>query len=475
MASDLLPSAPLLTDEYDNDTNYPNNNMSPTPNLSMAETKHSIQYNIENINHNTMNMTLTDNGQRIQPFSENQLMGLLLQETHLQKFQDIDRFIDQFLMEMQSIDLANCAMTCDNQILAQQNALMQLLNTYMNARKGLSKARTSIDVRLSEAHILEEQLWAFVSKVSQMKGHCHDDKELSSSYEYKMAEFNSSAAASLRQAHKDIKTLIMDDHALHNFKATSARVSIEQRLQPLLGNNCDPDLPNKEVLKRSISVLFNFQRTKRLQTTSSNAELLNCDMNDPIFVEDSRHWLEQTTIALFDHPKCTFEDKLFILHHILKCGPGFGRWAARLFQPDPPIIEADKNEYLSCNPVHCQTEAKDGMEAIHHILIMISTILTPIRDRENLIREAFPNLAASQNRNTLSPTKRTSSPKINQNDKVSSGPKDLWVVVDSEGEDDDENDENFRENDLVSLLNQVPLDSVFRYMLKIKIQDAKPW
>ena len=195
-------------------------------------------------------------------------------------------------------------------------------------------------------------------------------------------------------------------------------------------------------------------------------------MNDPIFVEDSRHWLEQTTIALFDHPKCTFEDKLFILHHILKCGPGFGRWAARLFQPDPPILETDKKEYLSCNPVHCQTEAKDGMEAIHHILIMISTILTPIRDRENLIREAFPNLAASQNRNTLSPAKRTSSPKINQNDKVSSGPKDLWVIVDSEGEDDEENDDNFRENDLVSLLNQVPLDSVFRYMLKIRIQDG---
>ena len=181
MASDLLPSAPLLTDEYENDTNYPNNNMSPSLNVSMAETKHSIQYNIDNINHNTMNMTLMDNGQRIQPFSENQLMGLLLQETHLQKFQDIDRFIDQFLMEMQSIDIANCAMTFDNQILAQQDALMQLLNTYMNARKGLSKARTSIDVRLSEAHILEEQLWAFVSKVSQMKGHGHDDKELSSS------------------------------------------------------------------------------------------------------------------------------------------------------------------------------------------------------------------------------------------------------------------------------------------------------
>jgi len=152
----------------------------------------------------------------------------------------------------------------------------------MNARKGLSKARSSIDVRLAEGKGQEEKIWVFVTKESKMKGRCHDDKEVSSSHEYKWAEFNTSAATSLRNAHKDVKSLIIEDHSLHNFKATSARVSIEQRLQLILYDSQN-EKSDKEAIKKVVSVLFCFQRTKRLQVMS-DGELGGLQSGEPMKV-----------------------------------------------------------------------------------------------------------------------------------------------------------------------------------------------
>lgn len=48
----------------------------------------------------------------------------------------------------------------------------------------------------------------------------------------------------------------------------------------------------------------------------------------------------------------------------------------------------------------------------------------------------------------------------------------LWVVIDSDGEEDDETvGSSLKENDLVSLLNQVPIDNLFRNLLLINQQD----
>ncbi|CAH1956914.1 unnamed protein product [Acanthoscelides obtectus] len=50
----------------------------------------------------------------------------------------------------------------------------------------------------------------------------------------------------------------------------------------------------------------------------------------------------------------------------------------------------------------------------------------------------------------------------------------LWVMVDSEGEeDDDSTGTSLKENDLVALLNQLPLDDMFRSILLVKKRDFK--
>ena len=471
MASDLIPSAPMLSDDED-DTFYANRDTNP----SVIE-QTTRGYDVSAVNYELTKMSMDEESKRIQPFSENQLLGLLMHGKTSNQYQDIDHFIDQFLLEMQKLECDDPTSIISNQKLAEQNSLQPLLISYMNARKGLSKARSSIDVRLAEAKEQEGKIWQFVTKESKMKGRCHDDKELLSNHEYKWAEFNTSAASSLRNAHKDVKSLIIDDHSLHNFKATSARVSIEQRLQLILYDSQN-EMTDKEAIKKAVSVLFYFQRTKRLQIMSDNdmPVLQNGEPNDAIFIEDSRHWLEQGVISLLQHQKCSFEDQLFILHHILRCGPGFGRWAARLFQPETSALETVfVNKFLTVSDNQFKDNKEEGTETIHHIFIMLSTLMTPIRDRDNHIREAFPNLIPNRNspKHGSSSSSKTSTPRRNPyNSKASTSGNDLWVLVDSDGEDEEGNDLNFRENDLVSLINQIPFDAMFRYMLKIEIRDG---
>jgi hypothetical protein len=56
----------------------------------------------------------------------------------------------------------------------------------------------------------------------------------------------------------------------------------------------------------------------------------------------------------------------------------------------------------------------------------------------------------------------------------------LWVLVDSDGEEDDLTGcrytgwaTHLRENDLVSLLNQIPMDFVYRHILLIERRDDR--
>jgi len=123
-------------------------------------------------------------------------------------------------------------------------------------------------------------LWAFVEKKSEMKGKCHDGKEVESTQIYKVSEFKATAATSLRSAHK-IKECLADHQSIHAFKASSVKLNLEQRLVPLLQSQMGDTLSSerKEVLKRAIGILFSFQRQRLVDAGA--------------FVKDTRYWLEQ--------------------------------------------------------------------------------------------------------------------------------------------------------------------------------------
>ena len=310
----------------------------------------------------------------VQPLSEKQLLGLLRDQEQLTPDADGPDDPDTF---------------------------HRLLQDYLSCRRGLVQAADGVAAKQDQAEALESDLWTFLEQKSILKAKCHDGKEVESIHHYKRAEFNASAAAGLRGAFKEIKTLLADHQSVHAFHASSVKLNLEQRLVPLL----KPEVEAKQGLKMAIGTLFSFQR-KRWQ--------------DQVFVSDTRHWLEQSVVTLFRKPDSDFQDLLFVLQHVLRCAPGFGRWASGLIQPNVPVLGFnDTPDY--------DHPALNQVLAVLSVITSPPAVLPPSEDRE-------------------------------------------WVLVDSDGEDDPE---SFKESDLVALINQVPLGGTFRYLLKVQGVDGQ--
>lgn len=168
-------------------------------------------------------------------------------------------------------------------------------------------------------------------------------------------------------------------------------------------------------IRLCISVLFAFQRKL---------------IRDIQFIKESRDWLSRLIAVLLR--LATYQDHLFILNHILRCPSGVGSWACSFIQTplDETLLESPFSSYQ-----------------INHVLTVLTIILSPIIERERFLSDVV------QNRDT-------------------SG-ESLWVLVDSEGEEDDESGCSLRENDLVAFLGQLPLEDLFRNVLLIEKRNLE--
>lgn len=114
-----------------------------------------------------------------------------------------------------------------------------------------------------------------------------------------------------------------------------------------------------------------------------------------------------------------------------RCPSGVGSWASSFIQT-PLDINAQMSPFANYQ--------------INHILTVLAAILSPVKEREKFLED------------------------IAQNKEVAT--EALWVMVDSDGEEDEESSgTSLRENDLVALLNQLPLDNLFRDLLLIRTKN----
>lgn len=189
-------------------------------------------------------------------------------------------------------------------------------------------------------------------------------------------------------------------------------------------------------LRMCISILFSFQRKL---------------VREIKFIKESRSWLSQLVAVLLR--VANYQDHIFILNHILRyvlifvtlfnhknifivlfidfncrCPAGVGSWASSFIQTP-----------LNIN----STDSPFANFQINHVLTIFSAILTPVHSREEFLED----LAV-------------------KNDTCAEA---FWVMVDSDGEDDDNLPiKPLKENDLVAFLNQLPLDDLFRNVLLIR-------
>lgn len=289
--------------------------------------------------------------------------------------------------------------------------LNDLLNDYLRSRLALNASESTLKHLRSSLRQKEDAIWSLHDKKVENEGSCHDKVKVVSVHKFQVAEFNASAVSMCNKLLKEIKEELFERLSLCLFKTNKWKLRIDNYINEI---SCH-QIKSKDELKTCISVLFSFQRKV---------------IGNEVFVRDTRYWLD-VLVATLLQSQPTFEDHLFLLNHVLRCPGGVGHWAAAYVQPPGPTF-SDDEEYLSNS-------------ALNELMALLSTLFSPVKGRKEMLREYC--LPAS--------------------DKTD----DPWVVLDSDGDDDGTErggEAPLRENDYVAILNQFPIESVFKYILKIE-------
>ncbi|KAK0092983.1 hypothetical protein PV326_000174 [Microctonus aethiopoides] len=361
------------------------------------------------------------------PFTEAQLAALYSNKQL--------SLIDSFIFEFIDTQLRSNA-------IRQQHRLHELLMSYLRVRNHLILNSHELDSLKKNCKEVQKQLWHLDKASITESGECQDGNPVSASHDYSIAHFNQQALNTLTKNLSSIKDLLHNAQALYCYESEMLKLQIEHYIQRVcisckelasLPQNAPVNLttiqmpsqtmPELVELRMCITILFNFQR--RI-------------LKDGKFVLDSRDWLSKLVAVLLR--VATWQDHLFILNHVLRCPGGVTNWAAGFIQV--PI--APKNRGLTASPLNDPY--------LDHMVATLAVILLPVKDRDKFLEQVQISLQDS-----------------------GSNPSDtVWVMLDEEGEEDEDianTGANLFESDLISLLNQIPIGKLFEQILLINKQE----
>ncbi|XP_063978440.1 ectopic P granules protein 5 homolog isoform X2 [Diachasmimorpha longicaudata] len=360
----------------------------------------------------------------ITPFSDTQLASLYTNaELSL---------VDSFITEFVETQLRSSSVR-------QQHRLHELLMSYLRIRNHLILNSHELELLKKNCKEVQKQLWHLDKASITESGECQDGNPVSASHEYSIAHFNQHALTSLTKNLSAIKELLHNAQALYSYEAEMLKLQIEHYVQRVcmcckelvtLPQNAPVNLtaiqmasqtmPQLLELRMCITVLFNFQRRV---------------LKDGKFVLDSREWLSRLIAVLLRI--ANWQDHLFILNHILRCPGGVTNWAAGFVQAPA----APKNRSISTSVLNDPY--------LDHMIATLAVILLPIKEREKFLEQV----------------------QISLQDTGTNPGDTVWVMLDEEGEEDEDianTGANLWESDLITLLNQIPLDKLFEQVLLIE-------
>ncbi|XP_050432163.1 ectopic P granules protein 5 homolog [Adelges cooleyi] len=317
-----------------------------------------------------------------------------------------------------------------NNLHACVHPLYALLEDYGRARLKLETAKTEIDESRTSYETHVNHIWTLEPARYTEYGKCKDGYPVSATKEYQISRFNQKALDNLLESLQRLRTLVNGyygvlydcqmikeeiDYYLHllcrPFSTISADTPVglffNSDVRSPDGKNLQPCIEN---LKAAVSVLFVYQRKP---------------IRDQVFVQDTRQLLRKVIGVLLR--VASWKDHVFILNHILRCPSGVGKWASDFVQI--PLTDAnylDGNFHLDC------------------MITSLAVVLLPVRCRENFLEQVYK------------------SEEVNEA---------IWVVVDSEGEDECSEDGRhcLRESDIVALLSQIPFSALFKKMISTHV------
>ncbi|KAK9711672.1 hypothetical protein QE152_g25342 [Popillia japonica] len=359
--------------------------------------------------------------ENIRPYTEAQLLSLY-SNSEIETLQ-------QFLFAFVDYELKGAHI--------RQHPLYTLLEQYLQSKNKIAANDLDIEQARKEYFEIQNQLWLVNSSVIKEQGECQDGNIVHATHTYNKATFHRGSFQAMNAVLTKIRQLSNECHVLYSYSASINKLQIELFIQNLciscinmtgisksspvtlnLQDNTPEMLMQLQELKTCISILFQFQR--RL-------------IRDADFRKETRSWLQDLVAILLR--VANYQDHLFLLSHVLRCPPGISVWASTFVQTPLPASEND-SPFSSFE--------------INHIMTILALLLLPIDKREQFLEELMQH-------------------KDNPGEA-------LWVMVDSDGEEDEESSGlSLRENDLVSLFNQLPIDDVFRMLLKVRRRDGQDY
>ncbi|XP_069674865.1 ectopic P granules protein 5 homolog isoform X3 [Periplaneta americana] len=389
-------------------------------------------------------VTRKDVVDEIRPFTEAQLSSLYSNRELEMNAEFVSEFVENHLRDGR-----------------QQHRLYELLVSYFRARNRLIVNALELEALKKECEEHQNNLWMVETTMVSESGECQDGNPVSASHEYKVSRFSKITLSNLTRSLASIKELVNEVYSLNSYSSEVLRLQIEHYVQSVayscpellrLPHNAPVNLhlgePPPHIaaciaeLRMCIAILFTFQR--RL-------------VKDAQFVADTRDWLSRLVAVLLR--VASWRDHLFLLNHVLRCPAGVGSWAAGYVQapPPPPVSAMDMSQYSSY-------PSPFSSPHLDHMVAMLATILLPVREREHFLEQI-----------------QTSMRESSSHESEGDGPNGLWVLVDSDGEEDEDLTgcrytgwaTHLRENDLVSFLNQIPMDCLFRHILLVERRDDR--
>ncbi|GAB6019246.1 hypothetical protein CHUAL_000850 [Chamberlinius hualienensis] len=363
----------------------------------------------------------------VRPFLESQLKSLY----YNQELECNDLYVNHFIESYRCFD---------------SHEFFELVASYQKNRLELLSTMNLFDELKHSYDFKVDQVWTSVTQVTKAQKKCRDGINVVGSYEYRKAVFNENTSEELKSLLLAIQTAVNETYALHAYKVELSKSQVDSYIYRLLSTSTIlaaiprnapvqvyfPDMRPSELvthvekLKCCISILFSFQRQS---------------LKDKQFIFDSRQWLTKLVAVLLRVG--TFEDHLFIMNHVMRCPAGISNWAASFIQIPPPV------NVTGPYPI--------GGPFLDHVITIMATVLLPVRAREEFLQNIKLEMSAN----------------------VSSDDNDnKWVLVDSEGEEDEDPKNcwlHLRESDLIAVVNQIPIGCLFKHLLGVFTIDDKDY
>ncbi|XP_015788920.1 ectopic P granules protein 5 homolog [Tetranychus urticae] len=329
---------------------------------------------------------------RIKPYTEGQLLALHT-NTELSNSRE---YVDKFIKESLALDDCN---------------FYQCLGKLSKWRELLAKNKNDLAQLKSNCEEDQSKAWQLNRRVLTKKGRCSDNRQVEGKHTFKEASLQEKRVKSLESNLLTLRETIVNDHCYHMQMAQASQKHIEYEIE-LLTKEPDRSLKIQKI-KPVLSSLFAFYR--------------NSENDEDGLVSLIKQWISRLVACLLEI--AGYEERLFLLNHVLRCPGGISSWAAGFVQCPSPFHGSSYDE---------------AIEILNHCMNMISTIISPIRAREKFIQ--CP----------ASPTKS-----------CENSSEEYWHLVDAdvdEGEDVLVNRVNLTEFDVIHLLKQIPFDSMLKFL-----------